>query len=121
MADLTNIALTKNGFKELTFANGAADQDLAPTKRDSQYILLVRNDDANAATVTIKEGTAFGAQGDVSQAVAQNKYFTFGPFDSALFKKLADGKINIDITDADGTAFSGTITDVKVLVMELPY
>lgn len=119
MADLTNVVMARNTAKEITEENGAASQTIALNNYPDDIFLYIRNTDANSATITVTAPASPGRNawqsdlGNVSQAVAQNEIFVFGPFDGARFKDAGED-ITVTITDADGSAFSGTITNVKV-------
>jgi hypothetical protein len=117
MSDMTKISATKNGSKEITLANGAASQTIAISK-DESFILYVRNTDAAAATITVAAGNGIASvMGSTSVAVAQNKEFILGPFESARFGNA--GKLTVTITDSDGTEYGGTITNVKLAPIQL--
>jgi hypothetical protein len=120
MSDLTASALTRDAGKEITMNNAAASVTVDFSKPDEKLLLLVTNADAASATVTIKAGDgARSVIGDKAVAVAQNKTFVIGPFESSRFKG-STGKITATVTNADGTEYSGTITNVKIGVVTLP-
>lgn len=117
MADMTKLNAVKNGSKEVTLTNGGASQTIAISK-DESFILYVRNTDAAPATITVAAGNGIASvMGAASVAVAQNKEFILGPFESARFGNA--GKLTVTITNADGTEFSGTVTNVKLAPIQL--
>lgn len=117
MADLTLHVLSRNTAVEITEEAGAASQTIPMSGYPDNVFLSVRNTDAAAATITFSAPSNRGAWqsdlGDLSQAVAQNEEFIIGPVDGARFKN-ADEDITVAITDADGTTYSGTVTNVKL-------
>lgn len=118
MADITNIEGTLGAGKIFAFSNGAASQTLDFSVADEKLVILVRNDDANEATVTFEAGDFTQAgYGDVELAVAQNEYAVF-ELESGISKD-ADGEVTVTVTDADGSEFTGTEADVKIAVIEL--
>lgn len=123
MADLTKIALTPNGAKEVTFTNGAATQDIVGGV-DERTFLIVKNTDAEKCRVWIRKGDGIRAIKDYYVDVAQNKEFIIGPLESSIYKDVSTGKIKVDITDDNSTTspsvFPGTITNVKLAVVYVP-
>jgi hypothetical protein len=118
MADITNIETALNDATELTFSDGAASQTFEFSVPDEKLFVVVRNDDANEATITITAGDFLqNGYGDLEQAVANGEYFIF-QLESGICKD-EDGEVTVTMTDADGSAFSGTVTDVKIAVVEL--
>lgn len=119
MADLTNIAMARNTAVEITETAGAASQTIALNDYPDDIFLYIRNTDAAAATINVTVPASPGRNawmsdlGNVSQAVSQNEVFVFGPFDGARFKDSGED-ITVTITDADGTSYSGTVTNVKI-------
>lgn len=121
MADVAKITLTRDDATELTYVNGAADQDVVANVDDNKLIIIVNNTDATTARVRVKAGDGIQAVlGDDYIDVAQNKTFILGPFTSMRFKDKDTGKINIDITGTNDADFGGTITNVKVRPIVLP-
>jgi len=117
MADLTLHVLSRNTAVEITEENGAASQTIPMTGYPDNVFLSVRNTDEAAATITISAPSNRGAWqsdlGDLTQAVAENEEFVIGPLDGARFKDGSED-ITVTITDADGTEYSGTVTNVKL-------
>ena len=118
MADLTPIELTFNAGTQVTQADGAASQTIPLADVADKYVLHVENTDAAPATITLKAGAFSGSSGDLSVAVAQNET-TAIVVEGARFKN-ADGNVTVEITDADGSAFTGTVANVKLSLIKLP-
>lgn len=64
-------------------------------------VVLARNDDAGAQTVTVHSvADPFNREGDITTySLAAADYAAFGPFDTAGWKQ-ADGKLWLDASDA---------------------
>lgn len=121
MADVAKITLKADDAVEITYVNGAADQDIVLDVADEKSIILVENTDATTARVRIKAGDGIqSVLGDDYVDVAQNKMFMWGPLTSARFKDMDTGKVNIDITGTNDDVFGGTITNVKIRHIVLP-
>lgn len=116
MADITNKIVLDSAFVKLAESNGAASGTIDCTGLEN-IGLIVRNSDASAATITIKASSDRGALrrglGDLTVALAQNEQAII-MLETARFKDMDDNDIDFTITDADGTAFSGTVTNVKL-------
>ncbi|MBW8036626.1 MAG: hypothetical protein FVQ79_13630 [Planctomycetes bacterium] len=121
MADLTNIELVRNGSVDFTWGNdGAASQTIPLIKRDEKFILMAQNTDALLARIKIAAGAFSGkALGFIYKDLNQDEMSIFGPLSGSRFKN-ADGDLEVLITNADYSPFSGTITNVKLSVIELP-
>jgi hypothetical protein len=119
MADLTKTSLVRDESKEVTLNNGAASTTIDFNGQDEKMVLYVTNADVAAATITVKAGDGLRSDiGDYAVAVAQNKAFALGPFDSMRFK--GSGKLTVTVTNADGSEYSGTVTNVKIAILQLP-
>jgi len=115
MADLTLHVLARNTGVKITEEAGAASQTIPMSGYPDDIFLSVRNTDAATATINFvaatQRGAWMGVQGNISQDVAQNEEFLIGPMDGARFKDGSED-ITVTITDDDGTAYSGTVTNV---------
>jgi len=118
MADITNVTGDLNAGTIFAFSNGAASQTFEYDVADEKLVVLIRNDDANEATVTVTAGDfEQNGLGDVEVAVAQNEYAVIQVESGAV--KDEDGEVTVTVTDADGSEFTGTEADVKIAVIEL--
>jgi len=120
MADSTKIQLLENAGVLSAQENGAASQTLVYDTGYDRVVVEIENTDALPVTATFVAGNGMAAsKGDLSQAITNTQTFTFAELESDRFKD-ADGKVTLNLTDDDGSAFSGTITNVKVRVFYLP-
>ena len=121
MANLVNTKAAEDTGVVLVYNNGAAEQTIVNKLRHEDMALIVQNTDAlNDATVTVKAGTGTrSAIGDVAVVVAAGTSALIGPLDGMRF----DHGKGIKVTVTDGTdatdPFAGTITDVKLAVVQL--
>lgn len=123
MADLTNVISYRNGTPtaDVTADAGAASQTLDMDRSDEKFVIRVANADAATATISIvTNGFGGGDASNVTFTVAQNEVKYITGLESMYFKAPATGKATILVTDADLTAFSGTVTNVTFEVVELP-
>jgi hypothetical protein len=119
MADLTKTNAVKNGSVAATVNNAAASQTIVVTK-DEGFCLYVRNADATSARVRVVKGDGIaGVMGDTYVDVAQNAEKIIGPLESARFADKDTGKITVNVTGTDDGAFGGTITNVKLIAIQL--
>lgn len=123
MADLTKTTgVINTASADATSNAGAASQTVVVSdKRDGDQMIRIANADSNTATITIAtNGYGGGDAEDVTFTVAENevKYLTL--LESMYFKAGSTGAITLTITDADGTAFSGTVADVTLEVITKP-
>jgi hypothetical protein len=120
MADLTNIAAVRNSSATFTWSNGAASQTVVLSKPDEKFILLAYNTDAVAARIRVAAGAYSGAAlGSIYKDLVQNALAEIGPLEGERFKN-ADGKLTVTITGTDDGVFGGTVTAVKLAVIQLP-
>jgi hypothetical protein len=120
MASLTANEAVRSGSADLTFEAGAASQEIDLEAPDRKYVLIVRNDDAVTAMIAIEAGSYSGAAlGDLEKTVAQNGYAILGPVEGWRFKD-SSAQLSVLITDDDGTVFSGTVSNVKLCLVQLP-
>ncbi|MBA7552466.1 hypothetical protein ES705_45027 [subsurface metagenome] len=81
---------------------------------------MAQNTDAAACRVRVSAGDfACGVLGETYVDLVQDAMAILGPFESSRFKDF-EGDFTVLITDDDDTAFSGTVTNVKLAVIELP-
>ena len=120
MADLTNIEAVRNGSEDLVWSAGAASQTVILSSPDEKFILLAKNTDALLARIKIAAGAFSGAVlGPIYKDLAQDAEGIFGPLEGIRFKD-SNGKLTVEITNADYSPFSGTISNVKLAAIEMP-
>lgn len=121
MAAITPITTVRNGASSaVTPTNGAASQTIVYNRADEYFVIRVTSTDAATATITVK-GNGYGGGGtDLAFTVAQNETKYIGALESMKYKSPTTGEVTITITNANGTAFSGTVTNVKFEVIGLP-
>lgn len=120
MADVTKRQVKRNELTKIAAVNAAATQTIVYDRSDENILVHVANVDAAAATVTfVAAGFGAGTLGNITVALAQNEEAVV-VLESARFKAPATQKVTTTVTDADGTVFSGTITNVKFRVFDLP-
>jgi len=120
MANLTELALIRNGSVTLTFANGAASQEIELKAPDEKYVLEVQNTDPVTALIRIEGGDySGGVLGVLDKQVVQNAYAVLGPLEGTRFKDSA-GKFSVLILGVGGGAYGGTVTAVKLGLLRLP-
>ena len=119
MADITNISGDLNAGTIFAFSNGAASQTFEYDMKDEKLVVLIRNDDANEATVTLTAGDFIqSGYGDIAVAVTDTNPLAVVELESGVVKD-ADGEVTVTVTDADGSEFTGTEANVKIAVIEL--
>lgn len=122
MADLTNILLERSNGKVVTQSNGSASFTIDYAGRsDENIVVFIENTDgANACRVKFSAGVGIASTlGDLNVDIATSAMSVVGALPSARFKN-ADGKIDVEVLDQDGTGFTGSEADVKFIVLELP-
>jgi len=122
MADLTNVLTIKNGASaDVTADAGAASQTIDYDRSDEKFVIRVANADAATATISIvTNGFGGGDNANTTFTVAQNEVKYIGALESMFYKAPSTQKVTLLVTDADFTAFSGTVTNVTFEVIELP-
>lgn len=122
MADVTKTSTVRNGASADATSNaGAASQTIVYDRADEKTIIRVSNADAATATINVvTNGYGGGDASNLSFTVAQNEVKYVGALESMYYKAPATGKVTVTVTDADGSAFSGTVTNVKFEVVDLP-
>ncbi len=114
MADLTPIQKVRNNGVVWTETNGAASQTMVYNRSDENIELLVRNTDAAPCRIKVS-ASGFGGSGtDLDVDIAAGAFAIVGPLESNRFKDPATQKVTFQVLDQDNTAFSGTVTNVKV-------
>ena len=121
MADLVNLEALRNGSIDFTWGNnGAATQTIPLIKRDEKFILLVKNTDVVEARIRISGGIYIaGVLGSIYKDLVQDAMCAIGPLEGSRFKNV-DGKLGVLITGTNDGVFGGTVTNVKLAVIELP-
>lgn len=121
MADLTAIQLVRNNGADWTETNGAASQTLVYDRRDEAITLLVRNTDAAACRIKVStNGFGGGDASDLDVDIAAGEFAIVGPLESMFYKDPATQKVTVQVLDQDDTAFSGTVTNVKLTQVNAP-
>lgn len=120
MADLTKSTMTRNNGATITSNNGAASQTIVCNRGDEKVVIRVSNADATTALIRFKaNGFGAGKQGDLDVQVAQNAIKGF-VLESSRFKDPATQKLTVEVLGVGGGAFGGTVTNVKLEVIEMP-
>lgn len=120
MADVTKSIMTRNNGATITTNNGAASQTVVCNRGDEKVLIRVSNSDATTALIRIKaNGFGAGKQGDLDVQVAQNAVRGF-VLESSRFKDPATQKLTIEVLGVGGGAFGGTVTNVKIEIIEMP-
>jgi hypothetical protein len=118
---MTKVTTIRNGASDaVTPNNGAASQTILYDRADEAFVIRVTSTDAATATVTIKANGTGGGGVDTSFTVAQNQTKYIGALESMKYKSGSTGRVTMTITNANGTAYSGTVTNVKFEVIGLP-
>lgn len=121
MADLTKTLAVRDSSATFNLNNGAASQTIVCNEDDEKVVIYVTNSDATTARVNINKGNGIRSiLGDLKVDVAQNATKVIGPLDSMRFKNMTTGKITATVTGTNDAAFGGTITNVKIAVVQLP-
>jgi hypothetical protein len=116
MADLTKSIAGLNSAVDVTSNAGAASQTIVCNRGDEKVIIRMSNADAATALVTFV-GNGFGAPTAVEATLEQNDVKVI-QLESNRVKAPSTQKITATVTDADGTAYSGTVTNVAFEVLE---
>ncbi len=117
MADITNSKVYLNQTNAVTVNDGAATFTIPNFIDDDEFVIVIDNQDEQAAALNILADNAIGngkGIGDISVVAAAGTRKAIA-IESYRFKTAA-GKIECSITDDDGSAYSGTIADVKIVV-----
>lgn len=102
---LTVQSLGLNGQLNATMTNADAANGMS-FLNDGQTMLVVRNADASAKTVTVKSvPDEWNRSGDVVCVVSASGIGIFGPFTPAVFNQ-PDGTINVDFSAATSTTIA---------------
>jgi hypothetical protein len=118
MADVVNSIMKVGTEVAITSNAGAASQTIVWNRSDRNIFIRATNVDAAAATITFT-GAGFGAPAAKTIVLAQNA--VKGIFlQSSNVKDPATQKVTATITNANGTEYSGTVTNVKIEVIESP-
>ena len=116
MADVTKSVMDLNAGTAITSNAGAASQTIVWNRGDEKIFIRLENQDANTALVTFT-GAGFGQP--VAVTVSLDEDDVKGVFlESMRVKDPSTQKVTATITDPDGTAFSGTVTNVTIEVIE---
>lgn len=118
MADVTKSIMKFGTETAITSNAGAASQTIVWNRSDGHVFIRATNSDAASATITF---TATGFGGPVAKTITLAQNETKGIFlESFNVKDPATQKVTATITNANGTAYSGTVTNVKLEVIEAP-
>ena len=118
MADLTKSIMKRGTETAITSNAGAASQTIVWNRNDDNVLIRATNSDAAAATITF---TAAGFGGPKARTITLAQNETKGIYlESFNVKDPATQKVTATITNANGTAYSGTVTNVKIEVIEAP-
>jgi len=122
MADVTSNLLKRNLGAAVVAVDGAASQTIDYSERaDEKLVLHVVNGDAAACRIKVST-LGFGGSNadDLDVDIAAGEEASIGVLESMYFKDPATQKATFQILDQDNTAFSGTVTNVKLRLLELP-
>jgi hypothetical protein len=118
MADLTKSIMQYGTEVAITSNAGAASQTIVWNRSDGNIFIKATNSDAAPATITF---TAAGVGAPAAKTITLAQNATKGIFlESFNVKDPATQKVTATITNANGTAYSGTVTNVKIEVIEAP-
>lgn len=79
---------------DFTWQNPGVAADGIGFANDGRVILLVRNTNAGAQTVTISSVALLGRTGDITAySIGTNEFAIFGPFDTKGWNQAADGQV----------------------------
>ena len=118
MADVVKSIMKRGVETAITANNGAASQTIVWNRSDDNIMIRATNSDAATALLTFT-GTGFGSGKAKTITLAQNA--TKGIYlESFDVKDPATQKVTCTITNTNGTAYSGTVTNVKIEVIEAP-
>jgi len=116
MADLTKSIAGLNSAVDVTSNAGAASQTIVCDRGDEKVFIRMSNADEATALVTFA-GNGFGAPVDVEVTLEENDVKVI-QLESNRVKAPSTQKITATVTDADGTEYSGTVTNVAFEVIE---
>lgn len=119
MADVTKSVLLRNAGATITEVNGAAQQEIVWNRNDTNIMFYVRNTDATTVLVRVEAEGFGGGKKDLDVQVAQNAIRGFS-LESFRFKDVATQRIIVRFLAVGGGAFGGTITNVRIAVIETP-
>ena len=122
MAQLTKTSTVINGASAAATSNaGAASQEVLYDRSDENIIIRVTNADAATATIVVEtDGFGGGSATNLSFTVAQNQVKYIGLLESMYYKDPATQEVSLLVQDPAGAVFSGTVTNVKFEVVDLP-
>jgi hypothetical protein len=119
MATLTNVEALLNGGVDVGYEDGSATQTFEYGVADEKLVVLINNTDAvNDALTTFVAGD-FVQNGYGDQAISVPAGATVLCEVESGIVKDANGEVTLELTDPDGTAFTGAVADIKVAVVEL--
>ena len=118
MADVTKSVMKRGAGTAITSNAGAASQTIVWNRSDDNIFIRLSNSDAATALVTFT-GVGFGAQLAKTVTLVQNDVKGIY-LESFNVKDPATQKVTATITNANGTAYSGTVTNIKIEVIEAP-
>jgi hypothetical protein len=118
MADVTKSIMVRNVGTAITSNSGSASQTIVWNRSDEHILIRLTNSDATTALVRFK-GEGYGGEANIDVQVPQNA--VKGVFvESFKVKDVETQKVIVEILDTDGTSFGGTVTNIKIEVIESP-
>lgn len=118
MADVVKSTMDWNVGTAITSNAGAASQTIVCDRGDEKVLIRMSNADAATALVTFT-GAGFGGATAKTVTLAQNDVKGIY-LESFFVKSPSTQKITATITNANGTTYSGTVTNIKIEVIEAP-
>jgi len=121
MADFNKIVTLRNAASAaVTPTNGAATFEVVYDRSDENIVLRFTSTDATAALITVVADGTGGGGTDMTFQLTQNEIKYVGALESMRFKRASTGRVHFKITNVNGSAYSGTLTNIKVEVIGLP-
>lgn len=120
MPNFTASAVSRNSSSTITEYAANSTMDVAFTKPDDKILIKIRNTNDTAGmtfTSVVAASDTFlqSVLGVLTATIAYNTNAIIGPLDSARFKNSAG-----NVTIANSIAGSGTLSNVKIAVINLP-
>ena len=121
MADLTVVQATRNAGTAWTKNNGASSQTIdMGSYADENITILMENGDASNCRVKFSSnGYGGGGLDDIDVDITAGEFAVI-VLESYIVKDPDTEKVTLQILDQDDTSFSGTVTNVKLSVINAP-
>ncbi len=120
MADIAIDDLSLNDVTIVGLTSGSASQTLEFDGKDHKTAIVALNGDSNDAYLKVSAGDFWQSdQFPKSLGPIEQNEYGFVVLESGPAKD-SDAEITVEILDSDGTAFSGTASNVELAIVELP-